>query len=264
MPTIQSADADIYYEVTGSGSPVMLIAGLGGAGPSWGPQVALFARNHTVILPDHRGTGRSTHTPKGQTIAQHASEFAAIIDKVGLGPAHLVGSSTGGAIAQVMALEHPAQVKTATIASSWARVDPFFKRQFEARAKMISAAGVEAAMEMGALFLFDPRFQMTNQPVVKGWVDAAIKGATNIDIALKRMDMILAHDRLDELGRIKVPALVIVGEADFCTPPHLSEQMAEAIPGAELAKLPGGHFFYMEHPEAFLERVETFIGKHGG
>jgi len=264
MPVIQSNDAEIYYEVTGSGSPVMLIAGLGGVGASWGPQVAMFARNHTVILPDHRGTGRSTHTAKGQTIAQHAQDFAAIVDAAGMGPAHLVGSSTGGAIAQVMALQHPAQVKTATIASSWARVDPFFQRQFAARAKMISAAGVEAAMEMGALFLFDPRYQMTNQPVVQAWVDAAIKGATNADIALKRMDMILAHDRLDELGRIKAPTLVIVGEADFCTPPHLSEQMAKNIPGAELAKLPGGHFFYMEHPELFNERVETFIRRHGG
>lgn len=264
MPTIQSADAEIHYEVSGAGSPVMLIAGLGGVGASWGPQVELFARNHTVILPDHRGTGRSTHTAKGQTIAQHARDFAAIVDEVGKGPAHLVGSSTGGAIAQVMALEHAAQVRSATIASSWARVDPFFKRQFEARARMIASAGVEAAMEMGALFLFDPRYQMTNQPVVKAWVDAAVKGATNADIALKRMDMILAHDRLDELGRIKAPTLVIVGEADFCTPPHLSEQMAKAIPGAEFAKLPGGHFFYMEHPEKFLDRVGAFIRKHGG
>jgi aminoacrylate hydrolase len=60
------------------------------------------------------------------------------------------------------------------------------------------------------------------------------------------------------------PALVIVGEADFCTPPHLSEQMAAAIPGAELAKLPGGHFFYMEHPAAFNARVASFIEAHGG
>lgn len=264
MPTIQSSDAEIFYEVSGSGSPVMLIAGLGGVGASWGPQTALFARNHTVIVPDHRGTGRSTHTAKGQTISQHAADFAAIIEKVGAGPVHLVGSSTGGAITQAMALDHPKLVRSATIASSWSRVDPFFRRQFAARAQMIASAGVQAATEMGALFLFDPRFQMTNQPVVQAWVDATVKGASQADIALKRMDMILAHDRLDDLGRIKCPTMVIVGEADFCTPPHLSEQMAKAIPGCELVKLPGGHFFYMEHPQVFHERVEAFFRKHGG
>ncbi len=264
MPTIQSTDAEIHYEVSGSGSPVLLIAGLGGVGTTWGPQTALFAKHHTVILPDHRGTGRSTHTSKGQTITQHAADFAAIVSKLGLGPVHVVGSSTGGAIAQAMALEHPHIVKTATMASSWARADPFFRRQFVARAEMISKAGVKAATEMGALFLFDPRFQMTKQPVVEAWVDAAVKGASEADIALKRMDMILAHDRLDELGRIKCPTLVIVGEQDFCTPPHLSEQMAAVIPGAELVKLPGGHFFFMEHPDTFHARVEAFFAKHGG
>ena len=264
MPTIQSTDAEIHYEVSGSGTPVLMIAGLGGVGATWGPQTAMFAKNHMVIVPDHRGTGKSTHTAKGQTIAQHAADFAAIVDKLGVGPVHVVGSSTGGAITQAMALEHPRLVKTATIASSWARVDPFFRRQFTARAQMIASAGIQAATEMGALFLFDPRFQMSDQPVVQGWIDAAVKGASQADIALKRMDMILAHERLDDLGGITCPTLVIVGEADFCTPPHLSEQMAAAIPGAQLAKLPGGHFFYMEHPQAFHDRVEAFFAKHGG
>lgn len=264
MPTIQSNDAEIHYEVEGSGSPVMLIAGLAGTGATWGPQKALFANGHTVIVPDHRGTGRSSHTAKGQTISQHAADFARIIETLGLGPVHCVGSSTGGAITQALALEHPKLVRTATIASSWARVDPFFRRQFEARARMIQGAGVRAATEMAALFLFDPRFQTTNDAVVQAWIDAASQNSSAPEIALARMEMILGHDRLADLGRITCPAMVIVGSSDFCTPPHLSEQMAAAIPGAELVKLPGGHFFYMEHPKAFYARVETFIQKHGG
>ncbi len=262
MATIKSNDADIHYEVSGSGSPVLLVAGLGGVGSTWGPQVEMFATRHTVILPDHRGTGKSTRTAKGQTITQHAEDFARIVEALDCGPVHVVGSSTGGAIAQVMALEHPHHVKTATIASSWARVDPFFRRQFTARTQMISTAGVKAATEMAALFLFDPRFQLTHNSTVQGWIDAAVKGASAADIAIARMDMILAHDQLDRLAAIAKPTLVIVGETDFCTPPHLSEQIAAAIPGAELAKLPGGHFFYMEHPAAFHERVETFFSKH--
>ena len=264
MPTIRSSDAEIHYESHGHGTPVLLIAGLGGVGATWGPQIELFAKNHRVIVPDHRGTGRSTHTKAGQTIAQHAADFAAIVQHLGVGPVHCVGSSTGGAITQVLALDHPAVVKTATIASSWAKGDPFFKRQFTARSRMMAAAGVRAANEMGALFLFDPRFQATRQPVVQAWVEAATAGAGPAEIGVARIDMILAHDNLDRLQDIRCPTLVIVGDADFCTPPHLSEQMAQAIPGAELARLPGGHFFYMEHPEAFHDRIEAFIAGHGG
>lgn len=264
MPMIQSSDAEIYYEVEGSGSPVMMIAGLAGTGATWGVQRALFAKRHTVIVPDHRGTGKSTHTPSNMTISQHAADFARIIETLDAGPVHCIGSSTGGAITQALALDHPHLVKTATIASSWARVDPFFRRQFEARATMVQGAGIRAATEMGALFLFDPRFQMTHDAAVRDWVDMATKNASIPQIAVARMQMILAHDRLDDLSRITCPTLVIVGDADFCTPPHLSEQMAAAIPGAELAKLPGGHFFFMERPEAFNERVEAFISRHGG
>ena len=134
---------------------------------------------------------------------------------------------------------------------------------------MMSTIGVRAATEMSSLFLFDPRFQLTNQPAVQAWIEAATSGAiaagaVAAEIGARRIEMILAHDRLDQLKNIRKPTLVVVGEADFCTPPHLSEQMAAEIPGAELARLPGGHFLYMEHPAAFHDRIEAFIAKNGG
>jgi aminoacrylate hydrolase len=264
MPTIRSTAADIHYEVLGQGSPVLLIAGLGGVGAAWGPQMDLFAERHTVIVPDHRGTGKSTHTEAGLTIAQHAADFAAIVEHLGVGPVHCIGLSTGGAVTQALALEHSRLVRTATIASSWARGDPFFLRQFEVRKQMLAAAGVRAANELAALFVFDPRFQATDPAVVQAWVDAATAGAGAPEISMARIDMIMAHDLLDRLSGMRCPTLVIVGESDFCMPPHLSEQMAERIPGAELVKLPGGHFSYLEHPAAFHDRVEAFIARHGG
>ncbi|MGE0627911.1 MAG: alpha/beta fold hydrolase [Hyphomicrobiaceae bacterium] len=264
MPTIRSADADIYYETHGAGTPVMLIAGLAGVGATWGPQVGLFAKKHTVILPDHRGTGRSSHTTSGLTISQHAADFAALVRHLGIGPVHAVGSSTGGAIAQMLALEQPDVVKTISIVSSWSRGDAFFRRQFNARAQMLNAAGVRAATDMGALFLFDPRFQMSNPKAVEAWADAAAAGASAPEIGKARIDMILGYDRLDQLGAIKCPTLIFVGESDFCTPPHMSEAMAAKIPGAEFAKMPGGHFFFIESPDAFHDRVEAFIARHGG
>src|SRR5215469_14685979 len=130
MPSVMSGDASIHYETMGAGSPVLLLAGLGGVGRSWGPQAELLARNHLVILPDHRGTGQSTMTTQGQTIAQHAADMAALIRHVDAGPIHVVGSSTGGAIGQVLALDHAELIRTAAITSSWARTDAYFRAQF--------------------------------------------------------------------------------------------------------------------------------------
>ena len=108
----------------------MLIAGLGGVGAGWGPQIERFAAEHFVVLPDHRGTGQTTRAADGYTIAQHAADMASLLAQFDIGPAHIVGSSTGGAIAQSMALDHAPQVRSVTTASSFARPDAFMQNQF--------------------------------------------------------------------------------------------------------------------------------------
>jgi pimeloyl-ACP methyl ester carboxylesterase len=62
------------------------------------------------------------------------------------------------------------------------------------------------------------------------------------------------------LGEIRVPTLVLVGDDDACTPVHLSRELAEAIPGARLEILPGGHLIYQEAPAEFLARIVEFVG----
>jgi aminoacrylate hydrolase len=62
MPHVSIGDADIYYEEQGQGPALMLVPGLGGQGAFWAPQVRDFARDFRVIVHDHRGAGRSTHS----------------------------------------------------------------------------------------------------------------------------------------------------------------------------------------------------------
>ncbi len=95
------------------------------------------------------------------------------------------------------------------------------------------------------------------------WIDRAAALPAETEIALKRIDMIMAHDALARLGEIRQPALVICGGDDFCTPLHMSEEIAGAIPGAELKVLPGaGHFVYIEQEQRFFDTVRAFVGRH--
>src|ERR1700733_8241323 len=127
MATLQTQGISLYYETHGNrgNPPLLLIAGLGGAGSSWGSHVARFARDYFVVLPDHRGTGRSTHTMEGLTVAQHARDMAALLEHLDLAPAHVAGTSTGGAIAQLMALDHGRLVRSVVMTSSFARPDSY-------------------------------------------------------------------------------------------------------------------------------------------
>lgn len=241
---------------------MLLLAGLAGVGASWGPQIDLFAGQHQVIVPDHRGTGASEHTARDMTIAQHARDMAGVIEAVGCGPVHVVGSSTGGAIAQRLAIDHRELLRSATIVSSIARADAFYRRQFDMRRRMLADSGLRASTEANALFLFDPRFMREHPERVEAWVNAAAAGPFEPEIGLARIDMIVGHDAFDDLPSITTPTLVLVGERDFCAPPHFSAELAARIPGAEFAMLDGGHFIFLEKPELLHDTVEAFIARH--
>lgn len=265
MATLETQGISLHYELIGDrrNPPVLLIAGLGGAGSSWGEQVERFAADHCVVLPDHRGTGRTTRAKDGYSIAQHAADMAALLEHLALGPAHLVGTSTGGAIAQVMALDHAAQVRSVTMSSAFARADAYLRREFALRRKLAAEADLETVFGCYALFLFSPHYISRNPARVAAWIDRAVAQRPEREIALQRIDMILAHDVAAQLGAIRQPVCVLCGDQDFCTPLHLSQEIAQAIAGAELVVLPGGgHFIHDEQADRYFEAVRSFIARH--
>ncbi len=267
MAVLNTQGISQYYEVHGdpANPPVLLVAGLGGVGTSWGAQVKLFAERYYVIVPDHRGTGRTTHAADGYTTQQLAADMAALVEHLALGPVHVVGASTGGAIGQYMALNHPRTVRSLTMASSFARFDAFVRREFEVRRKLAAESDRQTLYSCYALFLFSPAYARENPERVQAWVDRVLanpEAPGDREIALKRIDMIAAHDTLAQLGAITQPTLVICGDHDFCTPLPLSQEIAGAVPGAELAVLEGGgHFIDIEQEADFFEIVSAFIDR---
>ena len=123
-----------------------------------------------------RGTGASEHTARDMTITQHARDMARVIEAVGCGPVHVVGSSTGGAIAQVLAISHRELLRSATLVSSIARADAFSRRQFAMRRRMLTDSGLRASTEANALFLFEPKFIREHPEKVQAWVDTSSAG----------------------------------------------------------------------------------------
>ena len=259
MPLVAVNGIQIHYEDVGSGEPLLLLSGLGGAARSWGPNVAALGSRYRTIAADHRGTGSSSRPEDGYTIEAHATDMAELLRHLDTGPSHIVGSSTGGAIAQMMALEHPDVVRSLTLVSSWARADEFFRQQFVVRRRTLVELGPEAYSDLSALFLFSPEFIASGADAVRQWRERSAAGPDAVAIMAKRIDMILAFDVLDRLGAIAVPTLVLVGSVDGCTPPHFSRQLASAIPGARLEVIEGGHLIYKERPEEFQSAVFGFL-----
>lgn len=264
MPTMRVNDIEIYYDEKGSGEPVMLLTGLGGVGASWGPQIPMFAREFRTIVPDHRGTGRTSAPETGYTIDQHARDMAGLLRALKAAPAHIVGSSTGGAIAMLMALEHPDAVRSLSLVSTWGRTDPYFRRVFEIRKRVLRELGHEASVELSLLLLYSPPYMRAHGDEVQQ-VERQLKAnPVNVKIATTRMDMIIAHDALDRLKDIRQPTSIVVGELDAVTPRYFSDELSRHLPHAELHVIPStGHFVFLEKADVFFQTVSGFIKKAG-
>jgi aminoacrylate hydrolase len=268
VATLNTQGISLYYEVLGNPAnpSVLMVSGLGGVGKSWEPQIKRFAESYYVVLPDQRGTGQTTHAEDGYTTQQLAADMASLIEHLALGPVHVVGSSTGGAIAQYIALNHPDIVRSLTMASSFARFDAFTQREFDVRRKMAAEWDRRTTFAGYSLFLFSPRYTREHPERVTEWIEQATANPTepqDRDVALKRIDMIAAHDALSRLGEIRQPSLVLCGDHNLCTPLPLSEEIARAVAGAELIVFDNaGELIELEKEEEFFHTVSTFIDRH--
>jgi aminoacrylate hydrolase len=260
MPKVSIGDAELYYEARGEGPPLLLVPGLNGLGSFWERQVPAFARDFRVIVHDHRGTGRSSHSSIRYSVEQMADDVLRLMDALGIASAHFVGHSTGGAIGQVIAQDQPARLESLVLSATWAGHDPFFRRLFESRREILVTLGVESYLRASALFLNPPWWISSNDAALAEQHRQQAAASPPVEILVSRIDAILEFNRRARLGEIHLPTLVIVAADDMVTPRFYSEELAERIPGAKLVVLEGGgHFAPCIAADAYNAAVGGFL-----
>lgn len=235
-------DGAIHYERHGAGFPVVFIAGLGGQGSAWQRQVAPFAARYTVLLHDHRGTGGSSRSLIDYSIAKLASDVVGLMDALAIERAHVVGHSTGGAIAQSIALDHPNRVAKLALVSTFAKSDPVLRTALELRRDILRAMGPEAYLRTTPFFIYPSWWLAENPAVLEGYAQRGAASFPGVEIMSRKIEAVLAFDRSAELSRIRHPTLVVAADNDALVAPLHGEELARLIPNARLALLArGGH-----------------------
>src|SRR5260370_23583505 len=153
MPRIVIGDGALYYERQGVRCRVLFISGLSGFASFWQDQVAAFARKFDVVTHDHRGIGQSDVTRSGFTVDRMAADVVGLMDALEIERAHIVGHSTGGAIAQILAIEHPKRPARAVLSATWAKPDAHFRRFFRSRKEIPLRSGPRAYIQAHTLSL---------------------------------------------------------------------------------------------------------------
>ena len=240
MPKIQVGGGEIHYEEAGAGHPLIFISGLNGVGRYWQPQIPVFSRHFRVITYDQRGTGESDRLQRQFSVDQMAAETLALMDALSIERAYIVGMSTGGAIGQTLAIEHPQRVVRLALCSTWTHCDPWFRRLFEARRAMYEQCGTELHAMFHPLFLYSADYVNAHDAEIDAERRNALAGAPPVEISVGRINALLAFDRRAGLPRIAAPTLVMAADNDFITPRYFSEALARAIPGARLVIHRGG------------------------
>ncbi len=259
MPKASIGDAEIAYERQGQGPPLMLVPGLGGAGAVWRNQLPVFAKHFDVVVHDHRGAGQSTQSRIEYSVDQMAGDALKLMDALKIEKAHYLGHSTGGAMGQALAIDHPDRIDGLVLSATWAKSDTYFKRSFAAR-KVALAAGPEAYLKASNLALFPPWFINERTADLEAMEALAVKNFGLPEIWASRIDAISAHDRLARIGEIRHRTLVLCAEDDMVTPLYFSRQLADKIPNATLKTLEtGGHMCMVTVPEEYNRAVLDWL-----
>jgi len=236
------------------------VPGLSGVGAFWARQVPDFARDFRVVVHDHRGTGQSTHSRIRYSVEQMADDVLRLMDRLGIAAAHLVGHSTGGAIGQIIAQDHPDRLQSLVLSATWPGCDPYFRRVFESRKQTLRSGGVEAYLAASVLMLAPPWWISANDAAIAEQHRATAATAAPVEIIESRIDAIVAFDRRARMREVRVPTLVVVAADDMVTPLFYSRQLADGIPGAKLIVLEGGgHFVPTIFPEPYNAAVGGFL-----
>ncbi len=254
----------IHYERKGEGPPLILIMGTGLDCSCWNPQVEVYQQALDCISFDNRGTGQTKAPPVPLSIPLMAQDTAALIQTLGVGPAHVSGLSLGSCIAQELTLRHPELVLTLQLHGTWGRAHGYAARKFRAQLKLLEQFDIASFYAINVLWFITPETMQRHPDRVEQQIQRIVCNAPEKDLLRQQYQADLDHDALDRLHEIQVPTLVTVGSFDVALPPMYAREVAAAIPNSELVIFQnGGHLHNIEQPEEFNPVTLDFLQRNG-
>lgn len=265
MPTLEINGTRIYYEDTGGpGEPIVFSHGLLWSGRMFEAQVAALRGRYRCITYDHRGQGRSD-VPRVDAIDIETvyEDAVALIQRLAVAPCHFAGLSMGGFVGLRLAARRPELLRSLVLLETSG--DP------ETAENLPSYKLLNFIVRWGGLRLVAPRVMqiMFGRTFLNDPVRAALRNEWRQQLVSNRREIWRAVNGVirrrgvhEELSRISLPTLIVVGEEDVATVPAKSERLHAAIRGSRLVRLPrAGHTSTVEEPEQVNAALTQFLNE---
>ena len=236
----------------GDATPIVFLHGVGSDKSVWRPQLAHFGTGRRTIAFDYPGYGDSDPAPEGTTRDDYAAAILSAMRELGVGQAHVCGLSLGGVVAIAMHAAAPDRIVSLILADTFA-AHPDGQAIYERSIAASSDLRVLAEARVDVL-LGQPADPEIRREVIETM--AAISPAAYCIGA----EAVWLADQRTRVHDIRVPTLVLCGTEDKVTPPALSRELVQLIPGARLEMIDGaGHLGNLEKPDAFNTVVGAFV-----
>jgi len=263
MPTTECHDINLYYEIHGSGFPVVFISGLGAGTWAWEPQIPFFSRRYQMISFDNRGAGRSSTPPGPYSIEQMALDSIRLLHSLDIDKTFVVGLSMGGMIAQELALILPHRISGLVLAATHPGGMMRISGSPEVYERLINNNGLsqEEIVEKNIPALFSPKTVSHRPKIIQAYRERQKDIPEQPEHAFAaQQEAIQEFDCSKRLSKIKAPTLVLAGEDDQLIPAENARRMAEHIPDSQVSILPdAGHLIHMEQTQEFNKAIDTFF-----
>ncbi|MEH2072547.1 MAG: alpha/beta hydrolase [Nostoc sp.] len=250
MPETQVGDISIYYEVKGSGYPLLMIMGLSFSLLDWG-DVFLdeLAKHYQVIVFDNRDSGRTkSQSTDNYTTADMANDAAGLLNALGIAQAHVLGLSMGGMIAQLFALRHASKLNKLILSCTMAGGD---------------CSDFNPNNQGDLLDLLFPESYLAisnNREKAEDFFKKTSLYHSQPDGLSRLIQAHNTHDTCNFLQGIKAPTLIITGDSDSVIPPVNSNILNNKISGSELKIIKqAGHGFLYSHTAEFAKILIDFL-----
>ncbi len=247
----------------GHGPPVVFVHGLGGTWRDWEPELDQLTDRYRVVVPEHRGHGRSDAGTEKLTVPLLARDVEALCRSLGVDRAAVVGLSLGGMVAQALALDAAPLVAALVVADSTPSVSE------PARSLLLGSVPLvrEGGMELVGRFLEQSPTTggRDRAALARAWRDL---GSNDPLVYADAIEALCGYDGWERLGSITQPTLVVRGADDTLVSGTDEEAVAAAIPGACFRTIDrAGHNCNLDQPEAFHRVLTEFlegVGYGGG
>jgi pimeloyl-ACP methyl ester carboxylesterase len=256
----------LWYERRGSGEPLLLITGFGISGAVFEPVLDRYAERFSCIVFDNRGSGRSQAPLRPTSMPELAADAVGLLDELGIASAHVYGVSMGGMIAQEVALRFPERVRGLVLGCTSPggprAVRPTVR---ELRAVATAAAGAPRSPVDSTLaaVLFSERFRRDEPERAHFLLEHFRRHLPAAQGVAAQLLASVFHDTVSRLDQVQAPTLVLHGERDVMAPLGNARMLAERIPNAELAIVPGaGHAYALERPDVSFNLFASWYARH--